>query len=114
MKNGKYSKKFPKPLSEGTTMAEGTYPNYKRCTRSPSELVIGRKWVVPYNLLLSQTYNCHINVEVCATTKAVKYIYKYGAEMTMLLFEAKQTARYISPMEACMWLFKNHKDPRTR
>lgn len=33
--------------------------------------------MVPYNTYLSQRYNAHINVEVCATVKSVKYIYKY-------------------------------------
>lgn len=39
--------------------------------------VIDNRWVVPYNKWLSQKYNCHINVEVCASIEAVKYIYKY-------------------------------------
>jgi hypothetical protein len=32
---------------------------------------------VPYNPLLSLRYNCHINVEVCSSVAAVKYLYKY-------------------------------------
>ncbi|OWZ04359.1 Helitron helicase [Phytophthora megakarya] len=107
MKNGKCSKKFPKHLSEETTMPEEKYPNYKNCMRSPSELVIERtfwnnamvnQWVVPYNPFLSQRYSCHINVEVCATTKAVKYIYKYvykGPTRQWLLFKAKQTGNHL-------------------
>ncbi|OWY99784.1 Helitron helicase [Phytophthora megakarya] len=93
MKTGKCSKTFPKQLSEETTMAEGKYPNYKRCMRP-----------------------------VCATTKAVKYIYKYvykGADMTMVAIQGETNgeslneilhyllARYISPVEACMRLFKH-------
>ncbi|POM64849.1 Helitron helicase-like protein [Phytophthora palmivora] len=73
MKNGKCSKTFPKPLAEETTMAVDKY-----------------HWVVPDNPFLSQKYNCHINVEICATSKAVKYIYKYaykGADMTMVTIE---------------------------
>jgi len=31
----------------------------------------------PYCPYLSAKYNCHINVEVCASVKAVKYIHKY-------------------------------------
>lgn len=38
---------------------------------------LDNRWVVPYNPYLCQKYDCHINVEVCATVKAVKYIYKY-------------------------------------
>lgn len=38
---------------------------------------LDNRWVVPYNPYLCQKFDCHINVEVCATIKAVKYIYKY-------------------------------------
>ncbi|POM72367.1 Helitron helicase-like protein, partial [Phytophthora palmivora] len=71
MKNGKCSKKFPKPLADETTMAADKYPVYRR-RRRPGRLIYGRKewdnetvnqWVVPYNPFLSQKYNCHINVE---------------------------------------------------
>jgi hypothetical protein len=33
--------------------------------------------VVPYNPYLSLLFNCHINVEVCTSVAAVKYLYKY-------------------------------------
>ena len=33
--------------------------------------------VVPYNAALLLKYNCHINVEVVSTIKAVKYLFKY-------------------------------------
>ncbi|OWY95402.1 Helitron helicase [Phytophthora megakarya] len=76
------------------------------------------KWIVPYNPYLSQEYNCHIHVEVCATNKAVKYIYKYvykGSDMTTITIKGEEiqaneilqymTSRYISPVETCMRLF---------
>lgn len=34
-------------------------------------------WVVPYNPYLLTRYNCHLNVEICSTSKVVKYLYKY-------------------------------------
>jgi hypothetical protein len=34
-------------------------------------------WVVPYNPYLLLKYNCHINVEICNSVSAVKYLYKY-------------------------------------
>ena len=33
--------------------------------------------VIPYNLYLSARYDCHINVEICTSVKAIKYIHKY-------------------------------------
>ena len=35
---------------------------------------IDNKWVDPYLLL---KYNSHINVEICSTISAIKYLYKY-------------------------------------
>ncbi|POM72707.1 LOW QUALITY PROTEIN: Helitron helicase-like protein, partial [Phytophthora palmivora] len=127
MKNGKCSKKFPKQFAEETIMAEDKYPTYRR--RRRPEGILSHKgkvwdnakinqWVVPYNPFLSQKYDCHINVEVCATNKAVKYIYKYvykGSDMTTITIEGEEIqaneilqyllGRYISPVEACMRLF---------
>jgi ATP-dependent DNA helicase PIF1 len=78
------------------------------------------RWVVPYNPYLSLKYNCHINVEHCASVKSVKYIYKYvykGHDCTNLEFKLKDNeineirhdeikqflnARYVSAPEA-MW-----------
>ncbi|KAL5565200.1 hypothetical protein UlMin_028364 [Ulmus minor] len=38
---------------------------------------LDNQWVVPYNPYLLAKFNCHINVEICSTVKAVKYLYKY-------------------------------------
>ncbi|KAG3094339.1 hypothetical protein PI124_g17684 [Phytophthora idaei] len=52
------------------------------------------QWVcVAYNPFLSQKYNCQINAEVCATNKAVKYIYKYvyqGSDMTTITIDGEE------------------------
>ncbi|OWY97223.1 Helitron helicase [Phytophthora megakarya] len=109
MKNGRCSKKFPKPFSEETTMSEDKYAAYRRPRRPrgrprPSGFFSHKgkvwnnatvnQWVVPYNPFLSQKYNCHVNVEICATSKAIKYIYKYV-----------YNGRNISPVEACNRIF---------
>lgn len=39
--------------------------------------MLDNRWVVPYNPYLLRMYNCHINVEVCSSIKAVKYLFKY-------------------------------------
>ena len=67
--------------------------------------------VVPYNPGLSKKLRCHINLEVVASIKAVKYLYKYihkghdRAELTMGTDEISQhlNARYVGPPEACFW-----------
>nr|XP_043615629.1 uncharacterized protein LOC122587508 [Erigeron canadensis] len=38
---------------------------------------LDNRWVIPYNAYLLAKFDCHINVEICATIKVVKYIYKY-------------------------------------
>ncbi|XP_053112177.1 uncharacterized protein LOC128327402 [Hemicordylus capensis] len=76
MKNGTCSKNFPKDLRNTT---EG-YPLYRRQTSAPIRLGkydVDNRWVVPYNPWILKKYNAHINVEVCASVKSVKYLYKY-------------------------------------
>ncbi|RCN27829.1 hypothetical protein ANCCAN_26434 [Ancylostoma caninum] len=82
-KNGnKYcSKKFPKEFREETAMGTDSYAYYRR--RSSGNVIerngvsVDNRWVVPYNPFLSLKYNAHINVEICASIKSVKYLYKY-------------------------------------
>jgi len=87
-KDGGCSKNFPKPFRRQTSMGDDSYPLYRR--RSPEDggkkftkyvhgkaTVIDNRWVVPYNAYLLLRYNAHINVEYCASVKAVKYLYKY-------------------------------------
>uniref|UniRef100_A0A914Z2E1 Helitron helicase-like domain-containing protein n=1 Tax=Panagrolaimus superbus TaxID=310955 RepID=A0A914Z2E1_9BILA len=81
-KDGKCSKHFPHEFQEETSLDEDGYPSYARpdngitVTKS-SGFVVDNRYVVPHcpNLLLE--LNCHINVEVVSSIKAVKYLYKY-------------------------------------
>ncbi|UYV76112.1 hypothetical protein LAZ67_13002570 [Cordylochernes scorpioides] len=57
------------------------YPRYRRRDDGQT-LVVGthevdNRWVVPYNPYLLVRFNAHINVEVCASVKSVKYLFKY-------------------------------------
>ena len=36
--------------------------------------MLNNQWVVPYNPYLVSKFDCDINVEICSTVKAVKYI----------------------------------------
>ncbi|KAG6629755.1 hypothetical protein CIPAW_14G107300 [Carya illinoinensis] len=78
---------------------------------------LDNRWVVPYNPYLLATFDCHINVEIFSTIKAVKYLYKYvykGHDRVAFNLVSQQTnqqidkiqqfqsARWIAPPEA-MW-----------
>ena len=74
------------------------------------------RWVVPYNPYLSWKYKAHINVEVCASVHAVKYIHKYiykGSDRTTLQVAMEDDeikrylqGRYIDPTDAVWRLFE--------
>ena len=96
-----------------------SYPLYRRRndgrTFAIGTKVVDNRDIVPYNPYLSRKYNCHINVEVCASIRAVKYIHKYiykGHDRTTIQFgrepdEIKRyvDARYIGAPEAAWRLF---------
>ncbi|GBM56288.1 hypothetical protein AVEN_125046-1 [Araneus ventricosus] len=80
MKDGECSTQFPKAFREETEENVKGYPVYKRRCIEPVRVdkhYIDNRWIVPYNPWLSKKYNAHINVEVCASVKSVKYLYKY-------------------------------------
>lgn len=134
MKDGKCSKKFPKPLNPVTKTNDG-FPLYMRRRREESSELLTKanrvwvnatanQWVVPHNPYLCQKYDSHINVEVCTSVTAVKYIYKYvykGPDKATVTLQNRPggsrpsrepneilrylSARYISPVEACQRLF---------
>ena len=80
---------FPKEYRNYTFANDDGYPEYKR--RAPRYgghigkkrvgfrglTEITNKWVVPYNPYLLKKYKAHINVEVCSSILAIKYLYKY-------------------------------------
>ena len=72
---------YPKNFQDYTTQNNDGYPLYRRRDDGKFVLKQGIKmtnqWVVPHNLYLTNKYNAHINVEICSTISAVKYLYKY-------------------------------------
>ena len=77
---GMCTKRFPRDFNEFTHEDNHGYPIYRRRFCESIKIgnnVIDNKWVVPYNPYISTKYNAHINVEICSTIKAVKYLYKY-------------------------------------
>ena len=89
MKDKKCSKNFPKKFTKKTFVdPDNSHPEYRR--RSPEDggrtmkvsrrgttYTVNNSWVVPYSPFLSLRYNCHINVEVCLSPTAAKYLFKY-------------------------------------
>ncbi|UYV68762.1 hypothetical protein LAZ67_6000728 [Cordylochernes scorpioides] len=81
MSDGKCTKDFPKSFLQLTEANNNGYPRYRRRDDGQT-LVVGthevdNRWVVPYNPYLLVRFNAHINVEVCASVKSVKYLFKY-------------------------------------
>ncbi len=85
MRDGNCSKQYPRPFIEATLMNEDGYPVYRRPNdgtvaekknRGKSFFVDNRN-VVPHNRQLLLILDCHINVEICSTIKAIKYVFKY-------------------------------------
>ena len=129
MRDGNCSKKYPKEFSSITTTANDGYPIYRRMDNSRSVEVglclLDNRCVVPYNPFLLLKYNAHINVEICTTVSAVKYLYKYvykGHDKAIVEFRSVDNAdnsgpkrkdevanyleaRYISATESCYQIF---------
>ncbi|KAG5514913.1 hypothetical protein RHGRI_036082 [Rhododendron griersonianum] len=121
MQNEKCKNHYPKNCCTETTICPDGYPIYRRRPDGQQVKVRGHmldnRWIVPYNPYLLAMFDCHINVEVCSTIKAVKYLYKYiykghdriiyrlvTSEQSEEIDEIRQfqDARWISPPEA-MW-----------
>jgi hypothetical protein len=80
MEDGKCKKQFPKQFNETTKPNVDGYPMYRRRSAARAtvrRVVIDNRYIVPYSPYLLLKYNAHINVEVCTSLKAIKYIYKY-------------------------------------
>ena len=88
MDNNCCTKNYPKTFSDSTHLNNNGYPQYKRPDNNIVIKVkdkyetgkfnqLDNRWVVPYNPKLLLKYRCHINVEVCSSVEAIKYIFKY-------------------------------------
>nr|KAJ0204558.1 hypothetical protein LSAT_V11C500286960 [Lactuca sativa] len=81
MKDGKCSKRYPKPFSYSTVIDKQGYAHYRRNTLARHTLQNGIEidngYVVPYNKRLCNRFNTHINVEYCGWNMMIKYLFKY-------------------------------------
>ena len=98
MQDGKCSKGFPKSFCNKTVInSDKTYPEYQRLDPEnggrkikSQNHEIDNSWVVPYSPYLTLRFNGHINVEVCMSFLAPKYLFKYitkGEDRTMVRAE---------------------------
>ncbi|XP_030066701.1 uncharacterized protein LOC115475101 [Microcaecilia unicolor] len=101
MVSGKCSKEFPKSFENETIQNCDGYPKYRRRDNGVGTLshgkIINNTWVVPYNPFLLLKYNSHINVEVCASIKSVKYLFKYvykGHDCANVLITEHKTSQH--------------------
>ncbi|XP_012829434.1 PREDICTED: uncharacterized protein LOC105950612 [Erythranthe guttata] len=81
MRDGHCKNHFPKEFSDHTTAGKNGYAAYRRRDDGQRVLVrnvlLDNRFVVPYCPFLLSKFDCHINVEICADAKLVKYLYKY-------------------------------------
>ena len=82
MKNGICQKNYPKNFQESTEVNDNGYPLYHRRKNGhfvevKNGIQLDNRWVVPHNIGLVTKYNAHINVEICNSILAIKYLYKY-------------------------------------
>ena len=81
MKGGQCSRGYPKPTRAETSVNVNGCPEYKRPERNPSRTIkkgiLGVENIVPYCPKLLDMFQCHINVEVCSSIKAIKYLRNY-------------------------------------
>uniref|UniRef100_UPI00358F807C uncharacterized protein n=1 Tax=Myxine glutinosa TaxID=7769 RepID=UPI00358F807C len=81
VKDGVCSKGFPKVYAAETLASIDGYALYKRPPNGPTITVHGTdvdcQFVVPFNAYLLKKYRAHINIEVCASIKSIKYLFQY-------------------------------------
>jgi hypothetical protein len=83
MVNDVCKKHYPRAFSKEITQGEDNYlvyrqRNHRRMFRkTPNGFAYNNWWVMPHNPYLTKTFNAHINIEVYADIRSVKYLFKY-------------------------------------
>lgn len=104
VKNGQCIRHFPKKYCRETQLGQDSYALYRR--RAPADggetanivrrtrnYVVTNANVVPYSPYLTAKYDAHINVEVCTTVSATKYLFKYG---NAAILTCQSSTRHVS------------------
>ncbi|KAH1238737.1 ATP-dependent DNA helicase PIF1 [Glycine max] len=81
MKEGKYSRFYPKMFQSHTVLDADGFPVYRRRnnghTIEKNGVIIDNRYIVPYNPRLLRKYQAHINIEWCNQSTSIKYLFKY-------------------------------------
>ncbi|OWZ02814.1 Helitron helicase [Phytophthora megakarya] len=118
MKDGVCSKGYPGNFRSDTICDDRGYAGYRRrdqgITTLRKNVELDNRCVVPYNAYQCEKYNCHINVDICSTIAAIKYMYEYMCKgpdratisMWVMVVDVDEvndylTGRDICPPEAC-------------
>ena len=132
LRDDQCKKHYPKDFSDTTDVGDDAFPIYRR--RSPKEggrqfiqhyykkpMIKDNRDIVPYSPYLLDKYGSHVNVEYCATIKAIKYIVFYplkGKDMITIEVGDKEdeigrflSKRYIS---SCDGTYSIYEFPRVR
>src|SRR6266498_1010851 len=110
------TKRFSREFNKTIIVNADGYPIYRRRRIIDNEIIIwgpnsrfDNRWVVSYNPFLTRLLKIYINVEICITVKAVKYIHKYiykgHDKATLQIYKTNKitrymTCRYINPAQA--------------
>ena len=118
-----YSKQFPKLFNLVIVIYKDSYLEYVYQDNRQKLLVkvyyqevkLDNSQVMLYNLWLLYKYNTYINIKICASVQAVKYINKYiykGTNCAILTVKTQDKVKqylqgyYVSLLEALQQLFK--------
>lgn len=111
--NGSCYRKFPKSLNRTTSITGDGWPQYRRRGRyviTRNGQTVTDEWVVPFNPMLLEMFDCHVNIEICAHKRCFKYVYKYcfkspdHATVQIDEIDAYLSGRFLSAGEA-VWRF---------
>ena len=119
LKNNVSKKHFPKAFTNQTIIKEDGYLDYAHPDNGKivqkCQDVFNNKVVVLHPRELLMQFNYHINLKVCESIKALKYIHKYiykGPDHATVLIKGENEihsyldARYISSTQACHNIFE--------
>ncbi|XP_074341985.1 uncharacterized protein LOC141679383 [Apium graveolens] len=113
MVKGKCMRHFPKRFNGNTYFDDCGFPVYRRRNTgrviNKKRINLDNQYVVPYNRDLLLRFQCHINLEICNSSRSLKYLFKYclkGHDTATMLLKKKsnksgseQTARSVKNLD---------------